>query len=1182
MKKKFLMHVLALVLACSAVCFVGCNAKKDPVTSSDDGPIADGQHTHTYEPVAREESTCVTHGHEAYYVCDGCDTIFVKDGDIYEEADLDSLELPLGAHKFNGITLDTANVTTEYVAFEVFDESGLKVTKTCSVEGCAGVKVPDLDVEIAYPVEGATCLTAAMDHVIVKVGDYSANLNVTVSKKVIALPEIAGKPATGSVQVADVAASDYYEVTTNNGGETAGLYDVVLTVKDTVNCTFKVDGVESATATVKFEILKGANTITMPASIAPVMCHNEPEVAATALENPEFTKLYSDTADGEFYPITSFGDGLSAGTWYVKVKAAETASFGETLSDAVSFNVAHKFGGYKKGENEDVPVCACGEEINGDSFKTLVTDTNYVLATAEGFATDMAKLTFGGASEFVSVDAITCGNLELGSVAAPNAVNVATLIGGAHGAKTFNIEVTDKDGYAHILTVPVVLVTEYINDWSTLLYKTQMHNGRQPEDCIFGAGEYYVLSDDITATGRTSGFTYNGAEYSVKDYYSWNYEQSSYDAMKGFSGTVDGAGHTIKNVDVGYCGIFASLKDGTIKNLTVSVDSFSKEGGVLALHVGGATIENVNIIINNSIDSTTWANSGAGIIFTQFAFKTNVKNVNIYAPGSKIKYAIAQGYYAGITQGENTYTNIKCYAASLETFTAANKTIETCEFIETVEDNNKIQSQYVESAKENVTLTLPAVFSDYTVSKVVINGVVVGNSETLATSTVLEAVGGKFGEFDCVITIVKDGHTMVLPCSVAVVSEVITSWAQLRYRVTYRSGVASDFGKGEYYVLGNDIIHVEGEASFNAGAATTYNGENVAAGSPAWGSGSLDIQSGEAGGWTVAGFAGTLDGAGHTIKGIDFVDTSLFGSLSGATIKNINLEGTMYEWGSWSIFSGSGDMDGTTIENVNITVAGELDYTKYDGNTEFRSKTGLFSGGQMSNCVIKNVVIKAEGIILKNAIAPGNSATVRSGVNCNTWSNVKVYLKDYYSVAVYDESTGKGNICWGINGEDSQNGLMIYTAVQEIELSGDTFELKLPTAITKLGYSVHRLRINKLDSMLITENTLGEDYHVMISGGIIFDAMDISKISVEQVKELIGENYGEYEIVYAVTNQDYFGVDWASNEKGITYASHGHVLRVKFTAPETNVEPDQGTEAPDAGTENPSGGDESAAAGTEE
>lgn len=1122
MKKKFLMHVLALVLACSAVCFVGCGTAKDPVTSSDDGPIPDGPHTHTYEPVAREESTCVTHGHEAYYVCDGCDAIFVKDGENYEEADLDSLELPLGAHQFNGITLDTANVTTEYVAFDVFDESGLKVTKTCSVEGCAGVKVADLDVEIAYPVEGETKLTAAMDHVIVKVGDYSANLNVTVSKKEIALPEIAGKPATGSVQVADVAASDYYEVTTNNGGETAGLYDVVLTVKDPDNCTFKVDGVESATATVKFEILKGANTIKMPISIASVMCHNEPEVAATANEDPEFTKLYSDTADGEFYPITSFGDGLSAGTWYVKVKAAETASYGETLSDAVSFNVAHQFGGYKKGENEDIPVCACGEEINGNSFKTLVTDTNYVLATVEGFATDMAKLTFGGASEFVSVDAITCGDLELGTLTAPNEVNAAALIGGAHGAKTFNIEVTDSDGYAHILTVPVVLVTEYISDWSTLLYKTQMHNGRQPEDCIFGAGEYYVLSDDITATGKTSEFSYNNATYGAKDYSSWDYVQSSYEDMKGFSGTVDGAGHTIKNVIVGYCGIFASLKDGTIKNLNIIVDAFDSDSGVIANHVGGATIENVNIIIKNAFDFYTENSGNYGVILRQFAFKTTINNVNVYAPGSKIKYVIAQGWYASLGAGkDNSYSNIKCYSASIENFTQNEKTIDTCGFVETVEKGNG-RTQYVQSSQENFEVGKPAVLSDYTVAKVVLNGDVIADNDTINTEFILGKLNAEGGN-SMLVTLVKDGHTIILPCPVETVSRVITEWNELLYYVQYRSGVDDEFAKGEYYVLGNDI------AGGNP-SSPNYNGESWTPNSPYE---------------SAKGFAGTLDGAGYTISGIDFTEYSIFGEINGGTIKNINLKGTLHYW-AHSLFGGSGNIHNATVENVNIElVPGTKDDEPY---TDFTSwNDGLIGNTQIYDSKFTNLTIHAEGMKFKYLL----NTSYYGYYGGTTWSNCKIYAADF--------------LYWSQTTIDPKTGVTFYMDRQNITLEGETVDIKLPTAWSGSGVGAFVVKINGVQMPVST----AEDAQKTTFWSAEQTEVDMAALPVKNILNAIGNQSGDYEISFALSSQNW---TWC-------YTCY---LPVHFEVPETSEEPDQGIEDPDAGTENPSGEDESAAAGTEE
>lgn len=74
----------------------------------------------------------------------------------------------------------------------------------------------------------------------------------SVAKAMVIAPTIAGKMYTGTKLIADVYPDSYYEVTQNDGGIEVGSYDVVITLKDSVNYKW-LDSTEAA-RTLKFEI----------------------------------------------------------------------------------------------------------------------------------------------------------------------------------------------------------------------------------------------------------------------------------------------------------------------------------------------------------------------------------------------------------------------------------------------------------------------------------------------------------------------------------------------------------------------------------------------------------------------------------------------------------------------------------------------------------------------------------------------------------------------------------------------------------------------------------------------------------------------------------------------------------------------------------------------------------------
>ena len=424
MRKRSMLVTLMICMLVSLCALAACGNTSKP------------KHSHKYIEVAEVASTCVTPGTKAHYKCEGCDKLFVKDGDKYVETTADELALPLAAHTFNGISVKTNPTKTVYTAFEEFDLTGIEVVKTCSVTGCNGEAVNAGDVTFAYAKDGADKLTADMTKVVIKAAGYETDFAVTVNKIEVQLPTAKSKAYTGSPLTADVAASDLYAVTENNGGTNVGQYDVKLTLTDPVNYAFA--GVEGAVATLEFEITKADNEITMPGSIADINCCGEPTIGATAKDGATVTYVYSTAEDGEY------GDkpegGFVAGTYYVKAVAADTANLNGVTSQAMSFKVAHKLNGWNTENAEtDTGVCVCGAALRDYTFNKVITDKrqDVLLESSEN------RLTLGGISDYKAVKSVKYGELSFGdnkdALVIPEGVNDV-----AHGEQYLTVVVTDN------------------------------------------------------------------------------------------------------------------------------------------------------------------------------------------------------------------------------------------------------------------------------------------------------------------------------------------------------------------------------------------------------------------------------------------------------------------------------------------------------------------------------------------------------------------------------------------------------------------------------------------------------------------------------------------------------------------------------------------------------------------
>lgn len=691
------------------------------------GNTSKPKHSHKYIEVDEVASTCVTPGTKAHYKCEGCDKLFVKNGDKYEEITADELALPLAAHTFNGISVKTNPTKTVYTAFEEFDLTGIEVVKTCSVTGCKGEAVNAGDVTFAYAKDGADKLTADMTKVVIKAAGYETDLAVTVNKIEVQLPTAKSKAYTGSPLTADVAATDLYAVTENNGGTNVGKYDVKLTLTDSVNYAFA--GVKGAVATLEFEITKADNEITMPGSIADINCCGEPTIGATAKDGATVTYVYSTAEDGEY------GDkpegGFVAGTYYVKAVAADTANLNGVTSPAMSFNVAHKLNGWNTENAEtDTGVCVCGAALRDYTFNKVITDKrqDVLLESSEN------RLTLGGISDYKAVKSVKYGELSFGdnkdALVIPEGVNDV-----AHGEQYLTVVVTDNYDLDHTIQVPVTLVTKSITNFTDLVncvtYKEERGTTAEGED-KYNAGKYFILANDFDAdpTYGASGIQWANAG-------------------RGFAGTLDGRNHTITGGEMYGGGLFGSIESGTVKNIKFAdVKAVGANRVLIAGTLFNATLENVEIYITDR--KVCESGYFFGILASHPVNNVTLTNVKIDAAGSTFPWIGGHHPSNNADPAKWHCTNVEIIADSVGCFASGNAgklyldqvdglTYKLSGSIDTTKDSG-VESidpkQFGDSFEWTYTFAEP--WTRYTSLKsVTVNGVDMTDAASLLTNTLV-------------------------------------------------------------------------------------------------------------------------------------------------------------------------------------------------------------------------------------------------------------------------------------------------------------------------------------------------------------------------------------------------------------------------------------------------------------
>ena len=228
--------------------------------------------------------------------------------------------------KLNAPTVSvTGNATKQY------DGGNVTLTAATSVSGVTYQWQKD-----GVAIEGATKATYTVKNV-ADSGKYTVEITdtdgktavsketaISITKKEVAVPTVESKIYNGTVLTADVTATADYDVTKNEDGKNAGVYDVILTLKDAEN--YKWADSEEAAKTIPFTVapkkveltvdnstLKGAGSVTFTVDgvcegdTAKVVCDVDSiKVEGLKASLPNATMEYTFTTDmgGNYEPAS--------------------------------------------------------------------------------------------------------------------------------------------------------------------------------------------------------------------------------------------------------------------------------------------------------------------------------------------------------------------------------------------------------------------------------------------------------------------------------------------------------------------------------------------------------------------------------------------------------------------------------------------------------------------------------------------------------------------------------------------------------------------------------------------------------------------------------------------------------------------------------------------------------------
>lgn len=549
----------------------------------------------------------------------------------------------------------------------------------------------------------------------------------------------------------------------------------------------------------------------------------------------------------------------------------------------------------KSAADYDYKACECGMVDESQSFDKTVSLINQKISLSQS----AYSVVLGGVSDYVSVEKIVLENYEFGT-------NLETLEIGddfkadtkMHGKQTLTVTVKGEDEATHEIKVPVTFITAEITD-SVEFAELQP---KADNKAVYG---YYVLNNDIS--GVSTGVAYSDLDW---------------DDTTGFFGTLDGQGYTITAPSNENQGLFGILRSATIKNLTIK-DNWRSGGDATLLARGcfGITMENVNIVYgggpamtgcgwlsnaefsNNKLINVTIDNGSTS--FTSVfgnKFRNNAfDNVVIKGTFTELGFTGVKDKEGSVTvKGESVTTAGDVAKIEIKRVTLDGRQDFILDGGVSVIDLGEYNGSEIISATTSTGFDLTSLSSEY-------------------VDDAFKATKEKHGEQNVNVTLIYKGETVVVVVPVTVITKYIKTMSELQDAVKHTG--SNLYG---YYILANDVsVNEEGYVAKNA----TY----------AWNSGT--------------GFKGTLDGRGKTItmQG-DKSWHGLFGTLNGATVKNLTINNARYNGWAASVFGYTAY--NTTFENIKINVSGNT-VNKPTDNT----KIGVIVGMETGGCSWKDITI---------------------------------------------------------------------------------------------------------------------------------------------------------------------------------------------------------------------------------
>lgn len=191
----------------------------------------------------------------------------------------------------------------------------------------------------------------------------------------------------------------------------------------------------------------------------------------------------------------------------------------------------------------------------------------------------------------------------------------------------------------------------------------------------------------------------------------------------------------------------------------------------------------------------------------------------------------------------------------------------------------------------------------------------------------------------------------------------------------------------------------------------------------------------EPSGYVTEAYAGTFDGANHTIKGLSVNSTSskgvgLFGTVCGATIKNLKVEGNVSA--SSSVFVGG--IVGRTQTSATIdscSFAGTVTSTKKNGAAGTAGIVGRVSAGTVTitNCA-NTAAINGTSAIAAGILGYGgsNKVTIENCYNTGAISG-QYYASGICGVSTIKEQTSSIRNCYNSGTITATNGGSYYAGI---------------------------------------------------------------------------------------------------------------------------------------------------------